>query len=372
MIICPYPKVSTNFVLGPYLRGNDASEEKLATKYLEIMLVAFCCFSYSPTHAATLRQDITTVKKQKEALTHEQKRLLTEVDAIGKMIEELSLLSEEKKETLENHQTQISKTLPLLARLGRSNPFRMVIDPTMGQEKVRGIVLTRFLVSSIKHKMQQVQENLNEITVKTNDLAIKSQSTQQLLQEIERQKMQLSLEENKKIKDWTKAELDRLANEEDPNTLLDESRATLSKTTRAIAAATAVKGLPFRRLEQPVEGKIFKDSALQNKFSPHSQGIFFETQKNALVCAPAKGKIVFKGPFRNQAEILIIDHGEMAHTILMGMDKINAEVGKKVYAGQKLGTMAGYGSGQPHLYLELLHKGKSIDPAPYFAMKNLE
>lgn len=372
MIFFPYAKVSTPFFLNSRLCRDDTSKEKFTTQYLAMMLLFCCYFSYPPTHATPSRQDITAVKKQKEALALEQKRLLTEADAIGKMIEELSLLSEENKEMLADYQTEISKTLPLLARLARSNPLRMVIDPTMGQDKIRGIVLMRFLVASIKRKMQNIQENLNDIKVHTNDLTIKSQSTQQLLQEIERQKAKLSLIENKKIEDWTKAESDRLAKEEDPNILLDESRATLSKTSRAVSSATALKGLPFRRLERPVGGKIFKDATLQNKFSPHSIGIFFETQKNAQVSAPAKGKVVFRGPFRNQAEILIIDHGEMAHTILMGMDKINAEVGKNVYAGQNLGTMAGYGSSYPCLYFELRHKGKSIDPTPYFAIKNWE
>lgn len=335
-------------------------------------LILLCSFYCSTLHAETLRQEITEVKKQKEAFTLEQKRLLQETNSIEKMIQRLSQNSEKKQKTLGKHQEEISKTLPLLARLERSNPLRMVVDPTTGQYKVRGIILMRFLISSIKRKMQQIQVDLNDIKVRTNDLELKSQSNHQLLREIEQQKIQISLLENKKIEDWTNAEWERLAKEEDVNTLLDESHATLSKTARAVSRATALKGLPFRRLEQPVAGKIFKDAALQNKFSPHSQGIFFETQKNAQVYAPAKGKIVFKGPFRTHAEILIIDHGEKAHTILMGMHKINADVGKNVYAGEKLGIMAGYGSGTPHLYLELRHKGKSIDPISFFAMKNLE
>ncbi|MBA3813606.1 MAG: peptidoglycan DD-metalloendopeptidase family protein [Alphaproteobacteria bacterium] len=332
-----------------------------------------CCLFYSQaTLADTLRQEITGIKKQKEVLNLEKKRLLEESDSIEKMIQDLARVSEEKKENHAKHQIEISKTLPLLARLERSNPLRIIIDPATGQYKARGIILMRFFISSIKNKMQQIKIDLNDINVRTSDLAIKNQLTRHLLQEIERRKEKLSLVENKKIETWTKAERDRLDKEEDSNTLLDESRETLSKTTKVVSEATALKGLPFRRLEKPVAGKSFNDITLQNKFSPHSIGIFFETKKNARVCAPAKGRVVFKGPFRNHAEILIIDHGETTHTILMGMHKIDAEVGKNVYAGQKLGTMASYGSGHLSLYLELRHKGESIDPAPYFAMKNLE
>lgn len=339
---------------------------------LKLCFIIFCSLYSSKIYAEVSRQEITEMKKLKEALSVEQQRLLKEENTIEKMIRELSRISEEKEEKMVELQGEIVKMLPLLTRLGRSNPLRMLVDPTTGQSKVRGIILMRFLITSMKRKMQQVQVALNDIKVRTNDLEIKNESTQQILREIENQKTQLSLLESKKIETWAKAELDRLAKEQDVTTLLDESRATLSKTVNAASKATALKGLPFRRLEQPVAGKAFKDASLQNKFSPHSEGIFFETQKNAQVCTPAKGKVVFKGPFRTQAEILIIDHGEQVHTILMGIHKIDAYIGKNVYAGERLGIMAGYGSENPRLYLELRHKGKSIDPIPYFAIKILE
>lgn len=329
-------------------------------------------FLGSIQHAEGTRHEITQIKKQKQALNLEQKRLLKEAKTTEEMIKTLSNISAEKKEKLLEHQEEISKTLPLLARLERANPLRLLIDSTTGQHKVRSLVLMRFFLSTIKRKMQNVQTDLNELIVMANDLELKNQKNHQFLQEVERQRMQLSSLENVTIENWTKAEIDRLAKEKDINTLLDESRSILSKPKMTASAAAALKGLPFRRLEPPVGGKIVKDSALQNKFSPHSQGIFFETQKSVQVCAPAKGRIVFRGPFRTHSEILIIDHGQKAHTILMGIHKIDADVGKTVYAGEKLGMMAGYGSGPLYLYLELRHRGKSIDPRPYFAIKNLE
>lgn len=350
------------------LVGKGAPKGRVRGSFLLLILILLF-FSNLPAHAETSREDITRIKKQKESLTIEQKRLINEVKTIEDMIEKLSLESEQNQEKLVNHQKDISKTLPLLARLERSNPLRMLVDPTTGQYKARGIILMRFLVSSLKRKMQEVQAALHEIKAMSNNLEIKHETTHQLLRDIEQQKAQLSLTEVKKIQDWTKTEVERLDQEIDDNALLEESRSTLSKTTRTVSAAAALQGLPFRKLQRPVMGKMIKDAELQNKFSPQSQGVFFETQKNAQVCAPAKGRVVFKGPFRAQAEILIIDHGEKAHTILMGMHKINADVGKNVYAGEKLGTMAGYGAGPPKLYLELRHRGKSIDPTPYFASK---
>jgi septal ring factor EnvC (AmiA/AmiB activator) len=323
----------------------------------------------SPTHAETPREAITQVKKKKEALTLEQKRLIQEAKTIEEMIEKLSQESEENQQKLVHHEQDISKTLPLLARLERSNPLRMLVDSSTGQYRVRGMILVRSLVASLKRKMRDVQTALNELKIRTQDLGTQHETTHNLLQAIEQEKAQLLVLEKEKIKDWAKAERDRFEGNLDDNDLLEESRSTLSKERRAAALATASKGLPFRKLQPPVSGKIMKNVELQQKFSPHSQGVFFEARKNEQVCAPARGRIVFRGPFRTQAEILIIDHGDKVHTILMGMHKINADIGKNVYAGEKLGTMAGYGEGPLNLYLELRHQGKAIDSTPYFAVK---
>ncbi len=113
-------------------------------------------------------------------------------------------------------------------------------------------------------------------------------------------------------------------------------------------------------------GEIVHDASLQKNFSPQSQGVIFKTEKNADVFAPAKGVVVFRGPFLSQKEILIINHGSHVHTVLMGMDKIRADVGQTVYAGENIGSMAGYGKTAPLLYVELRQKGKPIDPLPYF------
>jgi len=329
----------------------------------------FLFLSATPVAAEIALPFLQEIQKKKADLFIEQQRLLSEADILEKNLHDLAQLHEEKKENIALHQKAISTKLPLLARLGRSNPTRILVDPLNAQETLRGIILVRAFTSSLKHQIQQVQAELNETIALSLELKNKSQSHRQLLQGIELQQAQLSALEDDHIENYKKSELDRLSKEEDINTLLDESRTALSKTDRASALASKTKKLPFRWLELPVAGKIMTNSALQNKFSPHSQGILFQTRKNAEVSAPAKGKVVFKGPFRNQGIILMLDHGEKVYTVLMGMDKdkIDAQVGQKVYAGQKLGIMPGYGASKPVLYLELRQKGKAIDPKPYFA-----
>jgi len=317
--------------------------------------------------AVDARQEFKKIRQQKTELFQEQQRLVEEAAKLEKILHNLSVVNEEKKASLTQCREEIAKKLPFLARLARANPLSILIDPTASKNALRGIVVVRSFTTSLKKQVQHIQAALHETSALTKDLQEKAESYTKLIQNIEFQQAQLSATENQKIEDVKKDVLDRLADEEDINTLLDESRAILSKKERAIAAATAKKNLPFRRLEFPVVGKIVNDKSLQKKFSPNAQGIIFKTKKNADVLAPSKGTVAFKGPFQSQGDILILDHGGQVYTILMGMHKIDAKVGQNVYAGEKLGMMAGYGSKPPMLYLELRQKGKAIDPKPYFS-----
>lgn len=320
----------------------------------------------TPLQAEDAVQTMKETHQQKIAVSAEQQRLLKEVEILEKTLQGLTEMKNEKKKNLSKSRQDIALKLPLIARLGRENPLHILADPSVSQNTLRGLVILRSVTASLKHQIQHIQAELNEIATISTDLETKSQSLAQLIQELEVQKVELTALQDQKLATITKEELKRLADEEDINTLLDESRAALSKKDRVVKTATAKKGLPFCWLEQPVVGKMIKNEALQKEFDPKGQGIIFETKKNAEVLAPSAGIVVFKGPFKSQGDILILDHGEKVYTVLMGMHKIDAEVGQNVYAGHKLGSMAGYGKKQPKLYLELRVKGKPIDPKPYF------
>ncbi|OJW55263.1 MAG: hypothetical protein BGO67_11560 [Alphaproteobacteria bacterium 41-28] len=330
-----------------------------------LFLSLFLCSSSSL--AVDAHQEFKKIRQQKTELFQEQQRLMEEATQLEKTLHDLSVVNEEKKAHLARCREEIAKKLPLLARLARSNPLAILADPTASQNALRGIVLVRSFTTSLKQQMQHIQAQLHETSALSKDLEGKAEAYTKLIQGIEFQQAQLSATTDQKIENVKKDVLNRLADEDDVNTLLEESRATLSKKERAAAVATAEKNLPFRRLEFPVVGKIVNDKSLQKKFNPNAQGIIFKTKKNADVLAPSKGTVVFKGPFRSQGDILILDHGEKVYTILMGMHKIDAKEGKNVYAGEKLGMMAGYGAEAPMLYLELRQKGKAIDPKPYFS-----
>lgn len=336
--------------------------------FLSILLIGGALYANKPPEAAAVQQiwdSFRELKTQEAELFLEKRHLTEEIANFKKNIKDLSLIKEEKEENIIKKRREIEKKLPLLVQLGRVNPLRLLVDATIGKETLRGMILARTFSTSLKHQLLEMQAELDKAVDLSKELNEKTKSYVQLIQGLEFQQAHLNALQKKLISYMEKSELERLKGEDDVNTLLDESRLTLSSKGRGAAVVSVDMELPFRWLERPVRGKILQDPELQEKFSLNGQGIIFETKKNAEVLSPSEGVIVFKGPFKSQGDILIIDHGEKVHTVFMGMHKIDAEIGQNVYAGQKIGTMAGHGI-SPKLYLELRKDGKAIDPHPYF------
>lgn len=330
-------------------------------------LFLFSFLFFSPVVAQDLVTEVKEVYKEKINLLQEKQRLLEEASVLEKTLQDLTIKQTQMNENIALQRKQIEAKLPLFVRLGRVDPLKLLVDTAAGKDTIRGIILMRSLSHSLKQQLQRLQADFTEISALSQELEMKRKTQAQLLEGLHFQHSQLEAFEKVKLEQLTSAELEKLSKEEDINFLLNETRATLSKKTKSASKAASTQELPFRWLEKPVAEKIVEDKELQKKFNPNAQGIIFETKKNAEVFSPSEGTVVFKGPFKNQGDILIIEAGEKVYTILMGMHKINAEIGESVYAGQKIGSMAGYGANSPKLYLELRQKGKAIDPKGYFA-----
>jgi septal ring factor EnvC (AmiA/AmiB activator) len=100
-----------------------------------------------------------------------------------------------------------------------------------------------------------------------------------------------------------------------------------------------------------------------------SKGLTFETRSGAQVVAPFDGKVLFAGPFKGYGQILIIGHGDGYHSLLAGLDRVDASVGQWLVAGEPVGVMS-QGSQKPRLYLELRHDGQPINPLPWLAIRD--
>ncbi|MCQ4161707.1 peptidoglycan DD-metalloendopeptidase family protein, partial [Roseomonas sp. GC11] len=112
----------------------------------------------------------------------------------------------------------------------------------------------------------------------------------------------------------------------------------------------------------PVAGEVTRDFGDSTSAGP-ARGLTYAAPPGARVVSPCGGSIAFAGPFRSYGQLLIVDCGGGYHVVLAGLDRLDAETGARVLAGEPLGQLgAGEENGRASLYLELRRNGQPVDP----------
>jgi septal ring factor EnvC (AmiA/AmiB activator) len=212
------------------------------------------------------------------------------------------------------------------------------------------------LVSQKKALVSQSSEDLDAERERTRSLAEKAKSLKQLL---------ASLEEERKLKEATEARLQ--AEEEEER----KRREELLRTPK-LAFAEARGKLPF-----PAQGQIVRRYGEPDGLGGEAQGLMIATRAGAQVTTPADGKVEFAGPFRSYGQVVILNPGGGFRVLLAGMDKVTADVGEFLRAGEPVGEMGSgpasvtlFGEvvqdGRPVLYIEFRNSTEAVDSGPWW------
>ena len=111
----------------------------------------------------------------------------------------------------------------------------------------------------------------------------------------------------------------------------------------------------------PVTGKLVTGfGEVSSDAGVTSRGLTWAVPGGADIAAPAAGKIVFAGPFRDYGTIIVIDHGGGWSTALIGLGTLSVTTGQRVGQGALLGAAPPGDDRQ--VTAELRRKGRPIDP----------
>lgn len=92
-------------------------------------------------------------------------------------------------------------------------------------------------------------------------------------------------------------------------------------------------------------------------------GVDFAGKAGTKVLAVAAGIVTWAGKNRGYGKVVEINHGNGYVTRYAHNQKILVQVGESVTKGQSIALMGSTGrSTGPHVHLEVLHKGRSVDP----------
>lgn len=160
----------------------------------------------------------------------------------------------------------------------------------------------------------------------------------------------------------------------------EEIRVALADTSRTAPAFDFSSGHGL--LARPAAGVTVTDFGTDDGFGGTAEGTSIVTRADAEIVSPADGWVLYKGPYLNYGQIVILNPGDGYSILLAGLETIHVEVGQFVLLGEPIGNMGlrtvgravttAAGASRPTLYVEIRQSDRPLDPARWWRKEDEE
>ncbi|WP_208998416.1 murein hydrolase activator EnvC family protein [Roseibium aquae] len=342
-----------------------------------------------------------TIKRTERQIADTERRLMT-----------LGENEDAVRASLNGRRDVLAEVLAGLQRLGRRPPPAMAVRPDDALSAVRTAILLNAVMPGLQLETEALAADLSElsrlkdvISQEKNSLRgdamrlAEEQSRLELLLSVKRRERERTAQNLQAEKERSAALAERAGSLKELIASLETEIESARRAAEESRQATrdSQEGLqpgedPFEdpgriapaipfgqlagRLSLPVSGNQLRSFGQEDEFGSLTEGQSISSRVGSPVTSPADGWVVYAGPFRSYGQLLILNMGDGYHVLLAGMDRIDAELGQFVLAGEPVGMMGAtkwasasaidLGSSQPVLYVEFRKDGRAIDPAPWW------
>ena len=330
--------------------------------------------------------------------------LETRLSALEREMVELERQEAAKVADLRSRRAQLGTTLGALQRIALQPVDVFVVAPSAPIDAARSAMLLRVAIPTIERRAAVLRTELDDLTALRRRIALQRDHLAGAARALDSERSRLSaLIRDKRRRHSTVTTEQRAAAEsaerlaaqaEDLRDLLDsierQARVRAKDTARqareeqpaparptsnpaqartALARPENIRPFPTSpaSLVLPARGRIVVLYGQKQDDNTVSKGITIVAREDAHVVAPYDGKVVYAGEFRGYGQILIIEHDARYHTLLAGLDRVDAVVGQWLLAGEPVGVLGVEDDGHSELYLELRRTGQPINPLPWLA-----
>ncbi len=377
----------------------------------------------SNERAEALRAEIDEMSgdraQQNAALIAAAQRVkLAEIE-IGDTEERLDALLEQEAEIrnrLDSADFDVANLLTALERISLHPPPALIIDPADALSSARSAMLLSAVLPQLRQKSDAVVADLNALNEIKDDVLAERETFASRLAILQEEQLRIAtlIEARRQGVERVTAELEaeerqaeQLASEaETLNQLISglrdrieavdeaaqaaetasQAQPTTDLTDNAIQIALAdadrtAPAVPFSaargHLAIPAAGVTVTGYGVDDGYGGISRGASIVTRAEARVVAPADGWVMYKGPYLNYGQIIILNPGDGYTILLAGLDEVDVDLGQFVMLGEPVGTMGSRtigrtvttsaGATRPTLYIELRDESGPFDPAPWWA-----
>ncbi|MEO3432256.1 peptidoglycan DD-metalloendopeptidase family protein [Inquilinus sp. CAU 1745] len=332
------------------------------------------------------------------------RRVMARQGALMEIGEDLATLERQEADLrlrLSAGRDRLARLLSGLARLGRTPPEALLVRPGAPLDVVRGATVlsaaipaleaeaatvrrtladleeTRIQLDERRLAADEARRALNGEIARLND-AVAQRTEALALTEAERAEAaaqsaalageaadireliaRLEAEEARR-----RAEAEAEAEAEERRRAEAEAAAEAAEEARRLAAEAAPPAsATFGGMPMPVAGSVVLRYGEADRFGEPARGLRISTVAGAPVVAPIGGTVRFAGPFRGYGRILILQHPGGYHSLIGGLDIIDAVVGQQIAAGEPVGTAAKAAESQTaEIYFEFRRDGQPVNP----------
>jgi len=316
---------------------------------------------------------------------------------------------------LDGSNAEIANVLAALERISLNPPPALIVDPDDALGSARSAMLISAIVPQLRARADAVTADLLELThIKAAALAEEAtlKANYAVLEEeqlriatliaarkqgIGVRTAQLAAEEQQAVALAARASslkdlvTSLSAQINSVSTAAAAANAATDPDTQAMApadielalanAARTEPAVPFVNvrgyLTMPANGVPVQDFGASDGYGGITQGLSIVTRAEAQVVAPADGWVLYKGPYLNYGQIIILNTGQDYTALLAGLESVSVDIGQFVQMGMPLGTMGSRtigrtvttnaGAAQPTLYIELRKDNEPVDPTGWWA-----
>jgi murein hydrolase activator len=361
----------------------------------------------------------TRIAQEIAAAIEAQDRVAEQLSAIAQSIQaqeslisaseaELKKLATERAGLLAEFgekQDALSELLAALQRLEQNPPPALVVEPGDILSALRGAMLLGTLVPALSAEAEALTLKLDQLGQLEAQIATRREEVAQEISRLEAQRSELGrlVTQKKGLVSKSSAELE--AERKRTKSLADKAK-SLKQLLASLAAERkrqeaeeaqrlAAEEQERKRQEElqrtpklafaeakgklafPAQGQIVRRFGEPDGLGRETQGLMIATRSGAQVTAPADGKVEFAGPFRSYGDVVILNPGGGYRVLLAGMDKVTADVGEFLRAGEPVGEMGSgpasvtlFGEvvqdGRPVLYIEFRNSTEAVDSGPWW------
>lgn len=316
----------------------------------------------------------------------ENEKALTDLEGA---LRDLETDAEDKRITIALRRAELVELLATSQRLTQFPPVAMLMQPGDPQDAIRAGLIIGGTVPAVQERLQVLRSELDELAKVDDTIRRQRDRVSAQVRGLAQERTQIAalLKRKEALEEQLDSEADKSGTKlkqlagsaKDLRDLLEKliaDRQADERRRAEEAGRTAVRReqaaghidlgdaviTPKAGRTLPVSGKITGAYGQATDVGATARGLSIETRKGALVLSPAAGKIIFSGPFRGYGLILIVEHRDGYHSLLAGLGRLDATVGRAVDPGEPVGAMGEGGDHAPVLYFELRRQGQTLNP----------